>query len=242
MTEKSTDKAAFVTGAAKRIGAALCLKLADMGFDIALHYHSSQKLADELSVQIQAKGVQCVLVPSDLSVAQDMDQLIKSVLLELPHLNLLINNASIFRKDSFANTQMDQFDQHFNIHVRTPYFLSKAFASQVGAGHIINILDTKVVQNRTEHFSYLLSKKSLVELTKMAAVELAPGIRVNGISPGLILPPEDQDNLYLDQRAKDIPLQRRGDIQNITQTLEFLVQNNFLTGQIISVDGGEFLV
>ncbi len=242
MTEISQNKAALVTGAARRIGAALSLKLAEMGYDIALHYNASRSQAETLAEQIEAKGVRCALFQEDLGQSAASDSLISSVTDQFPRLHMLINNASVFRKDALRGTKEQQFDLHFNIHLKSPYFLSKAFASHVDNGHVINILDTKIVQQKTEHFSYLLSKKALADLTRMSAVELAPDIRVNGISPGLILPPEDQDNLYLDARAKDIPLKRRGDIMNITQTLEFLVTNDFLTGQIIAVDGGEFLV
>lgn len=242
MAKKSKKMTAIVTGGSKRIGRAICLRLAEMGYDIALHYNTSADDARTLQKQIRSMDVQCQTFKCDLTKSRQSINLLKKVGERFCGIDLLVNNASIFQKDQLSSTTEVQFDQHFNVHVKSPYFISQEYQRLFKAGHIINILDTKIVQSKTEHFSYLLSKKALSEFTKMSAIELAPTIRVNAIAPGLILPPEDQTNAYLDRRAKDIPLRRRGDVRNIIQTLEFLLSNDFLTGQTIFVDGGEHLL
>ena len=129
------------------------------------------------------------------------------------------------------------------MNLKTPIFLTQAFAQVCGEGQVINLVDSKVAQNQYQYAIYLLSKKALAEFTKMAAVEFAPGIRVNGVSPGIIIldapkdvaDPED----YFKWRLDGVPLKRQGALKNITDTVLFFVDNDYITGQIIAVDGGE---
>ena len=231
-----TQKTALVTGGAKRIGHAICLKLASMGYSIALHYNTSQKEAQKTRDQIRKNGGVCELFACDLAHERQVSLLIREVTKKLPNLNLLVNNASIFEESSLRTMTAEDFDRDFSVHVKTPIFLSRDFAAQCFEGHIINMLDTHVVDYETKHFSYLLSKKTLGEFTQMAAVELAPKIRVNAIAPGFILPPDGKA-----KGMKDILLKKKGDVNKVTDALEFLVKNSYLTGQVIFVDGGEHL-
>ena len=128
------------------------------------------------------------------------------------------------------------------VHVKAPYILTQEFARLCKAGSIINILDTHITENRTAHFDYLLSKKTLAAFTQQAAVSLAPKIRVNAIAPGLILPPVAEKADYLNRLAKKIPLKRKGNIENITHAVQFLAKNNYITGQVLFIDGGEHLI
>lgn len=157
-------------------------------------------------------------------------------------MNLLINNASIFQPSALGRAGLKDLDDHWAVNFRSPYILTCDFARLCKRGQIINILDTKITKFKTAYMGYLISKKSLGEFTKMSAVALAPNIRVNGISPGIILPPKDKGVEYLKKRAANIPLLRSGSVEYIVQAVNFLIDNEFVTGQNILVDGGEHLI
>jgi pteridine reductase len=242
MPKKSTKGAALVTGAAKRIGKAIALHLAEQGYDIALHYLNSKKEAQQTQQEIQAKGVQCELFKCDLADEKETSQLIENIYRKFPQLTLLINNASIFEGTYTFKSRLEDFNLHYAIDLKAPYILTTDFANQCKKGHIINLLDTHTVKNKAAYVAYLLCKKSLTDITKMTAVEFAPDIRVNGIAPGIILPPEGKKEDHLNRLAKDIPLKKKGNPGYITHALQFLLENDFITGQIIFVDGGEHLL
>ncbi len=242
MASFKTHKTALLTGAGQRIGRAIALKLASMGYSIAAHYNQSQKEAEELARDVRAlkqkaETFQCNLFDSDA-----VSTLINSVRKKFPGLSLLVNNASIFEKSEFPTSSVKNLERYLAVHLKAPYILTQEFARLCKSGSIINILDTHISDNTTNHFDYLLSKKALAEFTKQAAVALAPKIRVNGIAPGLILPPAQEKANYLNRLAQKIPLKRKGDIKNITQAVEFLATSGYVTGQILFVDGGEHLI
>ena len=168
-------------------------------------------------------------------------QLIPRVLDQCPDCDVLINNASIFAPNRFEDTEEDFFDRHFTINFKTPFFLSRDFARLRQAGNIINLLDTKVRRTVTGYFVYTLSKKALFEFTRMAAKALAPRIRVNAVCPGLILPPAGEDEDYLERMKTHVPLQRAGDVEGVARAVRFLLENPFITGECLFVDGGEHL-
>ena len=242
MASPKIKKAALVTGAAKRIGQAMAITLAKRGYDIALHYHSSYPNVQKTAQLIKRHNVQCRLFSCDLSQESSTQKLISDVKNEFGHLNLLINSASIFIPSVFDGQNLNLFNKHFNINLKAPFILMSEFARLCKRGQIVNLLDTNIVKNKTSYVAYLLSKKALGELTKMAAVSLAPAIRVNGIAPGLILPPEGKSKGSLQKRAQQIPLKHVGNTRSICQSLEFLLDNKYLTGQILFNDGGEHLI
>ena len=234
-------KAALVTGGAVRIGAGMALKLAGMGYDIALHYNNSQTEAEKIKREVEKKGTKCKLFKSDFSIETEVTGLIEEVSNEFEELTLLINNASIFERFKITETTLELFEKTFNINFKTPFILSRDFAKLVEKGNIINVLDTKAIKNSYFYAAYTLSKKSLLEFTKMAANEFGPDIRVNAIAPGLILEPEGKTSEYLDKMAENIPLKKRGSLEEINNALEFILLNGYVTGQIIFVDGGQHL-
>jgi len=236
-----SSSAALITGGAQRIGAAIALALARKGFDIALHYRTSRDAATTVADEIERIGRRCHLVRCDLSVDKDTATLIERADQLLPRLNLLVNNASVFEQASLADTESTDFDRHFNVNLKAPFILMRDFSRAGRTGHIINMLDTRIAKSDGSHMAYTLSKKALFELTKMAAKELGPAIRVNGVSPGLILPPRDQGEEYLREKSTRIPLQRPGDTGGLISAILFLIDNPFVTGECIFVDGGEHL-
>lgn len=234
-------KAALITGSAKRIGKAIAIHLAESGFDIALHYNTSKADAKKVLKEIKDKGQNCVLFQFDLTNTKDISSLINKVKQSFPSLSLLINNASIFAERSFLKSDIAFFENHFNINFKAPFFLSRSFAKSIKKGHIINLLDTNITRDRTKYFIYNLTKKMLSEFTKMAAAELAPDIRVNAIAPGRIIPPLNKEKEYLGHSLDSVPLEKWGSIQNILQSIDFLCENDYLTGQCIFAGGGDHL-
>jgi pteridine reductase len=233
----------LITGAAKRIGRDIALGLSTLGYRIAIHYRSSRRDAEDLQNQIRLSGGACEIFFCDLGNVKQAQKLIGQVRKRCPDLNVLVNNASIFEKDNFQTATLSTLEKHLTIHVKAPFILTQDFARLCRRGNVINMLDTSMVKNATDHVTYLLSKKALFELTKMVAVALAPNIRVNGICPGLILPPVyAPQSKYLDRMATKIPLKAKGHPGLIVQSVVFLLENPYLTGQVIFNDGGEHLV
>ena len=235
------SQTALITGAARRIGRTLSIALAEKGYNIAIHYRSSRKEAEEVADQIIDRGVDCDLFPCDFNDMNDVAGLISRVHKRFPDCNLLINNASIFERARLLESDEAMFDRHMNTNFKTPFLLSRDFARQCRKGQIINIVDTKVSHILIEYFMYTLTKKALFDFTKMAAKELGPDIRVNGICPGLILPSANRPKEDFEKMGEKIPLKRTGDPENILSAVDFLIENTFITGECIFVDGGEHL-
>ncbi|GMR05075.1 MAG: SDR family oxidoreductase [Thermodesulfobacteriota bacterium] len=232
-------KAALVTGGAKRIGKEICLGLASMGYDIALHFSATDP-ADAVSL-IKEKGVRCIPFKCDFSDERAVLGLMDNVKDAFPGLEVLVNNASIFERSTIRDTDTGFFDRHFAVNFKAPYFLTRDFCKATENGHIINIIDSKVRKNSSPYSAYLLSKKTLRDFTFMAAKEFAPDIRVNAVAPGLILPPPGKDDSYLKGLAGALPLKRTGSPGDVFNAVRFLIENSFITGQIIYIDGGENL-
>ncbi len=187
-------------------------------------------------------GRKCKLYPANLLREKETQKLIFQSFRDFPYLDLLINNASIFKKTDLLKTSPKLFDENFNLHVKAPFFLTQAFSKKCKNGDVINLLDAKIIQNKTQYFAYLLSKKTLLHLTQMAALELSPRIRVNAIAPGLILPPRGQGDAYLKKLAQKIPLRKIGNLKEVTQATLFLLENDYITGQCLFLDGGFHLL
>lgn len=185
-------------------------------------------------------GLDCELFPLDFeNNIDDIEQLILSILEIFPGFNLLINSASVYDQAPILKTDKKLLDKQFNVNFKAPFLLSKFFATYTRSGNIINILDNKISFNQYQYASYLLSKKALTELTLMSSIEFAPKIRVNGIAPGVILPAETRTSDYIDWRISKIPLKMKGELSNIMQALDYIINNSFVTGQILTIDGGE---
>lgn len=241
MTNKHPGTA-LITGGARRIGKEIAVSLAALGYTIALHCHRSAQDAEDVANQIKNSKGRCEIFPADLEDTVEAQAVIPNVLKRFHRLDLLVNNASIFEKSSLRSSNPEVFDHHMAVNLRAPYILMAEFARVCQNGHIINILDTNIMRHRITHAAYLISKKALAELSAMAAVEFAPHIRVNAVAPGLILPPEGENEGYLAARAEAVPLRRQGTPGHVAHAVRFLIENDYLTGQTIFVDGGEHLI
>ena len=236
---------ALITGGAKRIGCGIAEKLASLGYDIAITYnHSKDEAGVVVDKLMRDYGVSCDAYQLDLLDLEAVEDFSNNFF-QTRNCNLLVNNASIFAQSSFLQDDLENLEKNMNIHLNSPLILSKAFAHQVQEkslleAQIINLIDKNIVRYETKYFHYLLSKKTLAQATKMLALQLAPNIRCNGIGPGYILEPIDGVPKS-DKIINKIPLQRKGNIDNIVSALEFLLKNDFVNGQIISIDGGASL-
>ncbi len=233
---------ALITGGARRIGKAITLKLSEMGFNIALHYNSSRESALSMASHIKETGVDVELFPCDLTIESNIEPFFQNVIKHFGTFDLLVNNASIFKKSPLIDTSFETFNQNFNINFKVPYFLSQLFARHCQTGQIINIVDAKISRIDTSYSAYTLSKMALANFTTISAKELSPSIRVNAIAPGYIIPPDEESGEYLTKRPESIPLKRKGEVEEILKGLEFLIENHFVTGQILFIDGGDHLI
>lgn len=240
--ESLHGKTALVTGAAKRIGREIALALARAGVNVAVHFRQSAKQAEELRAELASHGVTAWLVEADFSDIAATQRLIPEVIEKAGSLDILVNSASMFLPSTIRNLEFAGFMQHMQVNTWAPFVLSREFARLSGRGKIINILDTRIVGDDQSHLAYILSKQVFALLMKMTAVEFAPRITVNGVAPGLILPPAGKDESYLDDLARTIPLKRHGEPADIADAVLYLLKSNFVTGQVIFVDGGRHLM
>lgn len=234
---------ALITGGAKRVGRAIAEHLATRGWNIVIHYNTSAKPAEKFKRELQAKypAQRFTCFQADLANGIEVEGLIGAVTSSEGLLHLLVNNASVFKQASLGATPVKLFDEHLFVNLRAPFILMRDFAAHCPAGNIINLVDTRITANKTNYAAYSLSKKALWELTQMAALEFAPQIRVNAIAPGVTLPPEDKNDGYLWSLAEKIPMKKPGGLEPILKSIDFILENSYLTGQIIFADGGENL-
>ncbi len=237
-------KTALITGAAKRVGRAIALDLAQAGYDIALHCRESAKEAEALAVEIRALGRRTAIVQADLEDEAAVETILPRAIDQLGPVTALVNNASLFVRDEAMDVTRAGWDRQLAVNLRAPFVLTQLFARLLPAdadGVVINMLDQRV-WNYTPHFvSYTVSKAGLWTLTQTMALALAPRIRVNGVGPGPILPNDNQSAAQFHTHWSSLPLQRKIDPADVARTVRFLVESPALTGQMIAVDGGEHL-
>ena len=237
-------KVAIVTGGAVRLGKALALALAEHGARLVIHYGSSAGPAQETVTEIKAIGSDALAIQADLSQSGEAPSIVERAVAHFGQVDILVNSAAIFEPGHWDDTTEANWDRHFAINLKSPFFLSQAFAAHVGperTGHIVNIADWRGVRPGTDHVAYTLTKAALIAMTKSLALALAPNIQVNAIAPGLILPPPGEDQAYLERKASKIPAQRVGSPEEIAKALIFLLRSDFVTGDLIFVTGGEHL-
>jgi len=232
---------ALITGAALRLGCEIALALAQEGVNIVVHYRQSPDPAQKLKRDLTELGVKSWLVQADFERESEYENLIGQTLDLTGSLQILINNASIFPSDTLENLTLQNLTHNLTVNAWAPFSLCRQFHRQVGRGKILNLLDTRVRDFDWNHVSYILSKHLLHVLTQMTALQYAPDISVNGIAPGLILPPPGKDMNYLKALVNTVPLKRHGHPSDVAQAVLYLLKSDFLTGTVIEVDGGRHL-
>ncbi|HOT50517.1 MAG TPA: SDR family oxidoreductase [Candidatus Hydrogenedentes bacterium] len=230
-----------MTGAGKRIGRAVALTLAREGVHVVVHYRSSETEARETAADARDQGVRAWTLPGDLGNPRTASDLFGQAVALAGPIDYLINSASSFLSDRLAVVTPEAFYDAVNLNALAPFLLGRCLAAQKRPGGIVNLLDARIADYDREHASYHLSKRLLFTLTRMMAVEFAPCVRVNGIAPGLILPPEGKDESYLAQLAATNPLNRYGSPDDVAEAVLYLLRSDFVTGQVIFVDGGRHM-
>ncbi len=237
------DKLVLITGAALRVGRELALTVARAGGDVVIHFGHSQAEAQSLQDEIQALGRKAYLLQADLNVPEEVDKLIPRTF-EYGPLYALVNNAAIFESLTWQSATLDQWNHHLMVNLTTPFLLSQAFAGLLppdGKGRIVNLLDWRALRPAADHLPYTISKSALAALTRSLAVALAPRISVNGLALGAILPPSD--GTAPPNILKNVPAGRWGELAEVGQALIFLlIGPEYITGEIIHIDGGRHLI
>ncbi len=245
---------ALVTGAAKRLGRAMALRLAERGHDVAVHYSGSEAEARATAEDIRALGRRAVTIRADLTVEAEMQRLLPQAAEALgAPVAVLVNNASIFEYDTIGTATRDSWDRHLESNLRAPFVLSQAMAAQVppagedengepeAQGLIVNMIDQRVRRPTPEFMTYTIAKMGLWAFTRTAAQALAPHVRVNAIGPGPTMQGARQsDSHFARQRAATV-LGRGADPEGICAALDYLLSARAVTGQLICVDGGQHL-
>ena len=235
---------ALVTGAADRIGAAIARALAQDGYAVLVNYRSQRDKAEATVAAIREAGGAALAIQADLADRVGRAALIADAAAPFGPITLLVNNASVFLRDSALDLAEPVWDAHFAVHVEAPAFLARDFAAQLPkgvTGNIVNIIDARVLDFSPAHFSYTLSKSALWTMTRTLAQSLAPRIRVNAIAPGPTIPPPGVSRERYLQRQSELPLGRGASPEEIAEGVLMVLAARSMTGQMIALDGGEHL-
>jgi len=236
-------KVALVTGAAKRIGRSVALRLAAEGADVIVNYRGSQAEANDVAGQIAAMGSRFIAVQADVSKKSDVTAMFARVEKELGRLDILVNNAGMFFSAQFEELTEEQWDRIMDVNLKSQFLCSQAAAPLLrrsSQGRIINLASLGGLLAWPAYTHYCVSKAGVIMLTRCLARALAPEITVNAVAPGTISFPGDAPELAEDY-IRRAPLKRTGTAKDIEDAVLFLIQSPFITGQVIVVDGGRAL-
>ncbi len=231
----------LVTGAGKRLGRAAASALARAGAGVVIHYRESREDAESLMNEIRESGGRAWTIQADLASPDEASGLVERAVKTSGPLTGLVNSASIYPADTLLEMTEESLQHNIRVNAWAPFLLAKAVAAQGIAASIVNFLDTRMLDYDAKHVSYHLSKRMLFSLTRMMALEFAPGVRVNAVAPGLVLPPPGKDEAYLESLAHTNPLKTHGGTDDVARAVVFLFASPFVTGQVIHVDGGRHM-
>jgi len=238
------NKNLLITGAATRVGKAIALHFAERGWNIGLHYFRSSSKAKKLKKIIEQNNVKVALIKADLKNSKQTEKIVPLARKKLGTIDCLVNNAALFEKDDIANFSIKSWFDHLNINLLAPAILIKQFAKQASkkaVSNIINIIDQRIFNLTPFFMSYTISKTGLQTLTETMAMRLGPNIKVNAIAPGPTIKSKRQTDKHFRNQVRSTLLKKTVRSEDICDTVEFLINNNSVTGQIIAVDSGQNL-
>jgi NAD(P)-dependent dehydrogenase (short-subunit alcohol dehydrogenase family) len=238
---------ALVTGGAQRLGKTFALSLARMGFDILLHYHSSEDSAQRTKEEIESLGRTVHLLQADLSKPEEIAALFSQIQFILHPssfiFRVLVNSAAVMTVGHPRELSLENWDSALDLNLRAPFLMAQEAARlMTEGGLIVNVTDIGASKAWSRYPSYAVSKSALESLTKVLARAFAPSIRVNAIAPGLVLPSDVVTPEEWNRIVERLPLKRTARPEEVASALEFLVKNEYVTGQTIVVDGGYSLI
>lgn len=237
-------KTALVTGGARRVGKAIVEDLARHGFAVAIHANGSLEDAGTLARHIVSQGGKAIAIAADLADTAQVRTLVAKAEERIGPIGLLVNNASVFGKDSLDSFDEAVWDLHFALHVKAPSLLASEFAKRLPGGRsglVVNIIDQRVLRPNPRFYSYMLSKSALWMATRTMAQALAPAIRVNALGPGPTLPNDRQQMADFEAQVDAILLKSGPKLEEFGRAIRFLFDTPSVTGQMIALDGGQHL-
>jgi len=239
------NKFALVTGGARRIGKAIALALARSGAHVAITYNTSIDDAQTTLAEIRQSGVKAAAFQCDQTQLESIDALFAALRQEFDHLDILINSAAIMERQPVLEVSATDWERVINTNLRGPFFIAQAAAQWMRAsgqaGSIINLADLSALQPWPGYITHVISKSGLVAMTQTLALALAPSIRVNAIAPGTILKPDDWAESRWQQVVETLPLKHSGSVNEVAEAVLFCLRSDFMTGQVIVLDGGRSL-
>ncbi len=241
MVGRLTGTTVLVTGAARRIGRAVSLAVGARGASVVVHYDRSTDAAASLVAELEGLGVRAWALQADLAVPEEAEALVPRARERAGGVDALVNNASIFEPETLDAAALEGLVRNVKVNAWAPFVLTRALARQAGRGKVVNLLDARLAGLDVGHAGYFLSKHLLAVITRMSAVAFAPRLSVNAVAPGLVLPPAGEDEAYLARLARRLPLERHGAPEDVARAVVFLLESDFITGQVIFVDGGQHL-
>jgi NAD(P)-dependent dehydrogenase (short-subunit alcohol dehydrogenase family) len=240
-----SGRTALVTGAAVRVGRACAHGLARAGARVVVHYHHSAGEAETLVRAIRGDGGEAVALAADLSRPDEVERLAGEAESAFGGVDVLVNNASVFPPERLDEVDEALWDRTMAVNLRAPFFLTKFLGARMrarGAGVIVNLADLAGVQAWSAYAAHSISKAALIHLTRVAARSLAPEVRVVAIAPGTVLPPESLSPREVESLAARTPLLRNGSPDDVVGALLYLVGADFVTGDVLVLDGGRTLL
>ena len=239
------NKFALVTGGAHRIGKAIALALARSGTHVAITYNTSIDDAQTTLAEIRQSGVRAAAFQCDQTQLESIDALFAALRQEFDHLDILINSAAVMERQPALEVTPADWERVINTNLRGPFFMAQAAAQWMResgqAGSIINLADLSALQPWPGYITHVISKSGLVAMTQTLALALAPSIRVNAIAPGTILKPDDWAESRWQQVVETLPLKHSGSVNEVAEAVLFCLRSDFMTGQVIVLDGGRSL-
>jgi len=238
-------KIALITGAGHRLGKTVALALADQGCHLMVHFHEAQEAAAETATQAESLGVRAALVQADLSVTKGVRETFSAIDSAYGGIDLLVNSAAILEHRTLLEVDEEHWRRTVGLNLKGAYFVLQEAARRMqsrGAGSVVNISDTAAHRPWKEFPLHSISKAGLEMLTQVAAVALAPDIRVNAVIPGPTLKPDWMADERWDEVTGKIPLKQTVPSQNVAEAVVFLMKNDYITGHSLRVDGGDLLI
>jgi len=233
-------KTALVTGGAHRLGGAISLALAESGCNVVVHFHTSATLASETTSKIEELGVKCLTVQADIRQYAEVLKLFETIDQAGWPVDILVNSAAIMEAEDLLTADENAWEHTLDLNLKGAFFCLQQAAQRMQAhgGSIVNISDVAAHRPWPRYPIHSISKAGLEMLTQVAAIRLAPKIRVNAIAPGPVAKPASMSEDRWQEITNKLPLKRGGDPQDVAQAVLFLIENNFITGETLFVDGG----